>query len=105
MQISEQIRRLPGLQRHVCLIYLDDIIVYGSTFETMIKNLVTVFDKLVEAGLKLKVRKCTLFARQVKYLGHVISDNRVETDPDNISAIKEWPQPTDKTKVRSFLGL
>ena len=96
---------LSGLQWHVCLIYLDDIIVYGSTFDTMIKNLVTVFDKLVEAGLKLKARKCTLFARQVKYLGHVISDNGVETDPDKISAIKEWPQPTDKTQVRSFLGL
>ena len=65
---------LSGLQWHVCLIYLDDIIVYGSTFDTMIKNLVTVFDNLVEAGLKLKARKCTLFARQVKYLGHVISD-------------------------------
>ena len=66
-----------GMQWHVCLIYLDDIIVYGSTFDTKIKNLATVFDKLLEADLKLKARKCTLFARQVKYLGHVISDNGV----------------------------
>ena len=54
------------------------------------------FDKLLEAGLKLKARKFTLFARQVKYLGHVISDNGAETDPDKVSVIKEWPQPTDK---------
>ena len=94
-----------GLQWHVCLIYLDDIIVYGSTFDIMIKNLSIVFDRLEKAGLKLKARKCTLFARQVKYLGHVISDKGVDTDPDKISVIRDWPQPTDKTQVRSFLGL
>ncbi|KAK3083976.1 hypothetical protein FSP39_006179 [Pinctada imbricata] len=96
---------LSGLQWNVCLIYLDDIIVYGSTFDKMIENLVKVFDKLQEAGLKLKARKCALFSKQVKYLGHVVSDKGVETDPDKVSAIKDWPQPIDKSHLRSFLGL
>ena len=96
---------LSGLQWQICLIYLDDIIVYGRTFEEMLRNLEMVFKKLLAAGLKLKARKCSLFAKQVKYLGHVISENGIETDPEKIEAIRTWPQPMNKTQVRSFLGL
>jgi hypothetical protein len=59
---------LSGLQWQICLIYLDDVIVYGKTFEKMLSNLEQVFQKLRSAGLKLKSRKCTLFAKQVKYI-------------------------------------
>ena len=96
---------LSGLQWQVCLIYLDDIIVYGKTFDAMLANLEKVFQKLLSAGLKLKARKCTLFAKQVKYLGHVISEKGIETDPDKVSVVERWPQPMDKTQVRSFIGL
>ena len=96
---------LSGLQWQVCLIYLDDIIVYGKTFDVVLRNLEQVFDKLVDAGVKLKARKCTLFSEEVKYLGHVISSKGIETDPDKISVVRKWPQPTSQTQVRSFVGL
>ena len=96
---------LSGLQWDICLIYLDDIIVYGKTFDETLQNLEKVFEKLLSAGLKLKARKCSLFAEQVKYLGHVISKRGIETDPDKISVVENWPQPIDKTQVRSFIGL
>ena len=98
---------LSGLQWDICLIYLDDIIVYGQTFDETLRNLEKVFEKLLSAGLKLKARKCSLFAEQVKYmyLGHVISKRGIETDPDKISVVEIWPQPIDKTQVRSFIGL
>ena len=54
---------LAGLNWQICLIYLDDIIVTGRNFEAMIKNLDTVLQKLFEAGLKLKPRKCQLFTK------------------------------------------
>ena len=63
---------LAGLNWQICLIYLDDIIVIGRTFENMIRNLDEVLQKLGEAGLKLKPRKCQLFAKQVDFLGHNI---------------------------------
>jgi hypothetical protein len=53
---------LSGLQWQVCLTYLDDIIVYGKTFEEMLSNLEQVFQKLRSAELKLKARLCILFA-------------------------------------------
>ena len=85
----------------MCLIYLDDVIVYGKTFEEMVHNLELVFDII----LKLKARKCTLFAKQVKYLGHVISETGVQTDAEKIESIKKWPEQVNKTQVWSFLGL
>ena len=96
---------LSGLQWEKCLIYLDDIIVVGKTFDQMITNLRSVFDRLVSAGLKLKPKKCALFSKSVLYLGHIISEDGIATDPAKTKVISEWPRPCDATEVRSFLGL
>jgi hypothetical protein len=96
---------MAGLQWEICLIYLDDVIVVGKTFDQMIENLTKVFDRIVAAGLKLKPKKCVLFSRKVLYLGHVISEQGISTDPEKIRAIKDWPVPSNVSEVRSFLGI
>ena len=95
---------LSGLQWEICLIYLDDIIVFAKSFEEMLDNLAKVFDRLRTAGLKLKPRKCKLFATKVEYLGHVVSERGIETDPKKIEIVENWPKPSSVTEVRSFLG-
>ncbi|GFS91361.1 retrovirus-related Pol polyprotein from transposon opus [Trichonephila clavipes] len=55
--------------------------------------------------MKLNPSKSHLFRREVTYLGHIISAECVRTDPDNISAVKDWNCPTDVHQLRSFLGL
>ncbi|XP_055997862.1 uncharacterized protein LOC130047262 [Ostrea edulis] len=95
---------LQGLQWDICLIYLYDIIVYARTFNEMKTNLSKVFDKLAKAGLKLKAKKCTLFSRSVDYLGHVVSEEGISTDPKKTEVIKKWPQPCNVTELRSFIG-
>lgn len=95
---------LRNLQWRICLVYLDDIIVVGKSIEDMIQNLTQVFDCLLAAGLKLKARKCTLFARKVEYLGHIISEKGIATSPDKVKAVKNWPVPTNLTELRSFIG-
>ena len=77
---------LAGLNWEIRLIYLDDIIIHGRTFEAMLENLDTVFGKLQDAGLKLKARKCQLFQKEVEYLGHVVSSSGIRTDPKKIEA-------------------
>lgn len=67
---------LAGLQWDICLVYLDDIIVTSKTFENMLENLGKVFERLKKANFKLKAKKCCLFAKEVIYLGHVISEKR-----------------------------
>ncbi|GFV81445.1 retrovirus-related Pol polyprotein from transposon 17.6 [Trichonephila clavipes] len=69
---------LEGLLYEACLVYLDDIIIVGRSFEEHLKNIRRVLQKLKEVNLKL-----------VTYLGHVISAKGVRTDPDKISAVKD----------------
>ncbi|XP_011859544.1 PREDICTED: uncharacterized protein LOC105557028 [Vollenhovia emeryi] len=88
----------------ICLVYLDDVIIFGKTFEQMLHNLKKVFLRIREVNLRVNPKKCVLFARSVKYLGHVISSEGISTDPEKISAIKDWPQPYSKKQLRSFLG-
>lgn len=70
----------------------------------MIENLTQVFNRLLAAGLKLKARKCNLFATEVEYLGHIVSAEGIATHPDKIKAVKEWEVPSNVSELRSFLG-
>ena len=77
-------RVLKGLHWKTCLVYLDDIIVMGRTFDKHLKNLGEVLQRITMAGLKLSGKKCALFQRQVKYLGHLVTANGISTDEDKI---------------------
>ena len=66
----------------------------GKTIDDMIVNLTKVFDRLTAAGLKLKPSKCHLLAKTVEYLGHIITETGVSTDPSKIEVVKNWPEPT-----------
>lgn len=96
---------LAGLNWDVCLVYVDDIIVMGRSFAEHIQNVASVFQRLREAGLKLKATKCRLFQERVTFLGHVVSSKGIEPDPEKISSISSWPEPRSLTEMRSFLGL
>ena len=96
---------LGDLHLNWCLIYLDDIIVFAKTQEEGITRLGTIFQKLREVGLKLKPSKCELFKTSLLYLGHIVSEDGIRTDPKKIEAILQWPVPLTVTDIRSFLGL
>ena len=95
---------LAGLQWSECLVYLDDIIVLGRSFEEHLKNLQSVLQRLRQAGLRLKLSKCSFFQHQVKYLRHIISREGVATDPAKTQKVADWPVPTSKREVQQFLG-
>jgi len=89
----------------VCLIYLDDIIVHGCEFREAIQRLHTILQRLRDVGLKLSPKKCILLQRSVPFLGHVVSDHGISTDPKKIEAVCTWPYPRTAKDVKSFLGL
>jgi len=96
---------MSGLTYDICLVYLDDILVFSKTFEEHCDRLSTIFDRLERYTLKLKPTKCHLFQRKVKFLGHVVSEAGIECDPDKVAAIATWPMPTNVSEVRTFCGL
>ena len=95
---------LVGLQWSHCLVYIDDIIILGRDFADHISNLDRVFQRIQEAGLKLKPRKCAFLQDQVCYLGHVVSREGIATDPEKIRKVETWPVPTSAWEVQRFLG-
>ena len=86
------------------LCYLDDVLVYSNTFEDQLERLDRVFARLRQHGLKVKPSKCELFRPEVKYLGHKVSREGVQTDPAKLEAVRNWPTPTSVKELRSFLG-
>ena len=96
---------MSGLHLEICLVYLDDIVVYSGTAKQHLERLQMVFDRLSAAGLKLKPEKCKFFQKSVMFLGHVISDRGIGTDPAKIAQVADWPAPTSVSELRTFLGL
>ena len=96
---------LGDLNLNWCIIYLDDVVVYAPSAKEHLKRLEGVFKKLKDAGLKLKPSKCQLFKKSISYLGHVVSEEGVHTDPKKIETVRNWERPTNVHTVRQFLGL
>ncbi|KAL0204234.1 hypothetical protein M9458_002252, partial [Cirrhinus mrigala] len=86
------------------LVYLDDLIVFGRTLEEHNQRLFKVLDRLQEEGLKLSLDKCQFCRTSVTYVGHIVSQDGIATDPSKVEAVVNWPRPQTVTQLRSFLG-
>ena len=62
-------------------------------------------DQIKESGLKLNKNKCEFSVNELKFCGHIFSDQGVKADPDKMSAITDMPLPEDATELRRFLGM
>ena len=85
--------------------YLDDIIIFSKTEEEHLEHLETIFNRLREAGLKLKLQKCSFFKKHIQYLGHLISDEGIQPLPEKLESIAKMPIPKNAKQVKRFLGL
>ena len=88
----------------ILIVYLDDIVIYSETLEEHLQSLDLVFGKLKEHGLKLKAEKCELFKTEVKYLGHILSNEGLKADPSKTIAVEKWSRPCTLQELRRFLG-
>ena len=87
-----------------CVVYLDDIIVYGKDPEDLLLRLGGVFEKLRKAGLKLKPSKCNFFKEEIEFLGNVVSKEGIATNSSKVQAIQDWPIPKTVHDIKSFTG-
>ena len=96
---------LAGLLMEHCLCYIDDVIVFSSSFEEHLFDLDRVLDRFRKANLKLKPTKCELARKSVHFLGHVVSADGISPDPEKIRTIVEMAMPTSVTILRRTLGM
>ena len=85
--------------------YIDDIAIFSPDWETHMKHVSLVLERLQKAGLTAKRSKCKFARRSVTYLGHVIGNGTVKPSPTKIEAMQNFPRPITKKDVRSLLGL
>ena len=87
-----------------CIIYLDDVIIFGCT-EEHLEHLRVVFEHFREFNLKLKPSKCSFFQMEIVYLAHHVASKGICSSEENLCAIVEFPMLETYTEVRAFCGL
>ena len=95
---------MTGLNWKDLIVYLDDIIVFSSTEDTHVDRLEKMLQRLQQANLKIKPSKTHLMQKKVEFLGHVVDENGIHTDPAKVKAMQEVVSPKCIGDLRTFLG-
>ena len=95
---------LQGLQWQTCLVYIDDIIVFGENFVDHIVRVDEVLARIQDAGLKFKPEKCRILQTEVVFLGHIVSKEGIKPDTSNVEKIVNWPIPQTAKQVKQLVA-
>jgi hypothetical protein len=99
-------RVLRGLSGKICVGYFDDIVIYTSSdVKAHAEAVRIILKRLRDHNLTAKLTKCHFGYTELKFLGHIVANGTVLPDPAKIAAVREFPEPTTVTAVKSFLGL
>ena len=85
--------------------YMDDVVIFSMTWEDHLQHIRQVLQKLQDVGLTIKGRKCQFGMQQCTYLGHVVGMGCLRPEAGKVEAVKQFPTPSTKSDVRTFLGL
>ena len=85
-------------------VYIDDVVVPGRAFTQAADGLEKVLCWLQENCLKVKTKKCHLFQKEIKFLGHMISQQGIKPLQDKVQELADWPVPKSAHHVWAFLG-
>lgn len=96
---------IPPTLKNRVFVYLDDLLLLSTSFGEHLSLLFEVAQILRKAGLTLNIKKCKWCMKQVRYLGYIVGDGCIKTDPDKVSAIRNISVPSKVKELQSFLGL
>ena len=97
-------RVLCGMRWSRCLVYLDDVISFGTSIPEALARLEEVLSRLSDFGLQLKAKKCTFMQTEVAFLGHNVGRTGLACDLAKISAVQNWYAPVKVKAVCQFVG-
>jgi predicted transcriptional regulator len=97
-------RALADLKDVICVAYLDNIIIFSQNEKDYKEHVRTVLERLQTYKLYAKVTKCVFNTKEIKFLGFIISTNRIYMEPEHIEIIMEWLVPRSVKEIIVFLG-
>lgn len=102
-------RTLDDILRHhigkICYVYIDDIVIFSKDEKSHYENVRKVFETLEQANMKVQLDKCEFLKKEAEFLGFIITENGIKTNPLKVKAIQDFPTPKTLKDLRSFLGL
>ena len=87
------------------IVYIDDLIIFGRTYEEAFERLMRVLEKLAAAKLRLRASKCRLFQKSVEFLGFIVSNEGIKTCRHIVDAVLNFPTPRNVKEVQRLLGI
>lgn len=86
-------------------VYIDDILLLAETVTQMLNLLREVAKRLRKANLSINLKKSVFFAKEVKYVGYILSSKGIAADPEKVEVMREYPKPKNVKAMRRFLGM
>jgi len=96
---------MAGLTWNSCLVYIDDVIIFGKTFDEHLQRLELVLSRIQTAKLTLNNQKCKFAMQRLEHLGHVISRDGIQPNPVKVAAVQGILPPTSIKELQHFLGM
>ena len=87
------------------IVFLDDILVYSKTKKEHKEHLRLVMQVITKNQLYAKLSKCPFYHNKIHYSGHIVSEEGITVEPENIEGIMNWTTSKNVSEVRSFMGL
>ena len=88
-----------------CTVYIDDVIIYDTSWESHVDNVEHLVRRLNEAGLVVNLAKCDFVKAEVQYLGYVVGHGKVRPPQAKVEAIREFAPPKSRKALQRFLGM
>ncbi|GBG67931.1 hypothetical protein CBR_g1050 [Chara braunii] len=98
-------RLAQSIINYCVIVYMDDILVYSSSYEGHVQHIEWALHALRDAGFKVAFEKCQFFLTTISFLGQVVTNHGLQPEPQKVAAVRDAPLPTTITQVRAFLGL
>ena len=84
--------------------YIDDIVVFSSSWEDHVRHVRQVLKLLKQAGLTVNPEKCRWGGTKLRFLGHIVGNGALAIPEDRAKAIELYVRPYTKRGLRTFLG-
>lgn len=88
----------------ICLVYMDDIIIFSTSLQEHLVNLSKILETLRKHNLKIQIDKSEFLQKEVAFLGHIVTPEGVKPNPEKIKVIQNWPLPKNEKELKGFLG-